>query len=175
DQPAAGDLVAITVGVAAAWDEANGRIYAARTQGTLEGADLVGLLQERLAAEEHGPLPEGVTVGVDNDVNLAASGEAVAGVARGENAFFYLSLGSGVGGAVMTEGNLYRGVVGFAGEIGYLPLRDRRGRPTDLEERVSTAALQAALRAAGCLDDPCEVLSRGPHGAAEEQVVAEFT
>ena len=174
DQPAAGELVALTVGVAAAWDDVNGRVYAARTQGTLEGVDLVGLLRERLAAAAPDPLQEGVTIEVDNDVNLAASGESVAGVASGEDDFFYLSLGSGVGGAVMANGTLYRGVVGFAGEIGYLQMRDRRGRPTDLEQRVSTAALQVALRAAGSVDDPCDVLSRDSHDAAEERVIAEF-
>lgn len=172
--PLAGELMALTIGVAAAWDEADRRVYAARTQSKLEGVDLAALLHERLVADDRVGVAAEVTVEVENDVNLAASGEAAAGVAQGEEDFFYLSLGSGVGGAVMVGGRLHRGVVGFAGEIGYLPLRDRHGRPTDLEERVSTGALERGLRDAGCEAEPLALLTDTHASPAASAVLAEF-
>lgn len=76
---------------------------------------------------------------VDNDVNLAALGEAWRGAGRGVGSFVTMSLGTGVGGAVVLDGHLVRGHHNAAGEIGYLPMsRDRR---TSLEDLVSGRAL----------------------------------
>ncbi|MDA8117187.1 MAG: ROK family protein [Actinomycetota bacterium] len=53
---------------------------------------------------------------IDNDVNCSA----VAAIHAGENAFVLVSLGTGVGGAIVREGRLERGAHGFAGEIGHM-------------------------------------------------------
>ena len=60
-----------------------------------------------------------VPVAVDNDANVAAFGERVAGAARGFNDFLLVTLGTGIGGAIMIDGSVYRGE-SFAGEWGHI-------------------------------------------------------
>jgi glucokinase len=59
-------------------------------------------------------------VTVDNDANCVIRGEAVAGVAQGESNLVGLTLGTGVGGAVILGGRVWRGVDGMAGELGHM-------------------------------------------------------
>jgi predicted NBD/HSP70 family sugar kinase len=73
----------------------------------LEGRAFGAELRERL----------GVTVTLDNDINLAAVGEHWAGVARGVDDFAFLSVGTGTGMGLVLGGELHRGNHGAAGEI----------------------------------------------------------
>ncbi len=57
---------------------------------------------------------------VDNDVNMMAQGELIAGAVRGAKHAVCLTLGTGLGGALIVDGRLYRGVGGAAGELGHL-------------------------------------------------------
>lgn len=57
---------------------------------------------------------------VDNDANVMATGELIHGAGRGYRHFICLTLGTGVGGSIVTEGNIWRGVHGLAGEIGHM-------------------------------------------------------
>jgi glucokinase-like ROK family protein len=63
---------------------------------------------------------------IENEANLAALGEYYFGVAQGVDNFIYLSSGIGLGGGIMINGNLFRGVHGYAGEIGHMQ-RDPQG------------------------------------------------
>jgi predicted NBD/HSP70 family sugar kinase len=58
----------------------------------------------------------------ENDVNMAAVGEHVHGVAQDSEDFVLLSVGTGVGTGVFVDGALRRGAGGLAGEIGFLRL-----------------------------------------------------
>jgi glucokinase len=72
---------------------------------------------------------------VDNDVNLAALGHAWKGDARGWTDFVVLSLGTGIGAAVVTDGRLLYGRTSAAGEVGYMVLDHAQlasPRPHDL-------------------------------------------
>jgi glucokinase-like ROK family protein len=60
-----------------------------------------------------------VPIFVDNEANLAALGERYFGVAQGSKDFVYLSIGVGLGGGIVLDGQLYRGIGGYAGEIGH--------------------------------------------------------
>lgn len=60
----------------------------------------------------------GVPAFVQNDVNAAAIGEAVFGAGRGHKDFACLTYGTGVGGAVFLNGQLYTGSSFSAGELG---------------------------------------------------------
>jgi glucokinase len=64
----------------------------------------------------------GLPVAVDNDGNAAAIGEAWAGAARDAANFVLLTLGTGVGGALVHEGRPIRGWSYRAGELGHMIL-----------------------------------------------------
>ena len=66
-------------------------------------------------------------VRVDRDTNAAALGEHRCGSARGTSNFVFITVSTGVGGAVMLDGRLIRGADGVAGEIGHICVE--RGGP----------------------------------------------
>ncbi len=57
-----------------------------------------------------------------NDAQAALLGEVHHGAARGEKNVLLLTLGTGVGGAAMVDGNLLRGAIGRAGHLGHISL-----------------------------------------------------
>jgi glucokinase len=59
-------------------------------------------------------------VEADNDARVAMAGEMFWGAARGRRNAFMLTLGTGVGGAVIAEGQLLRGTRGVAGHLGHV-------------------------------------------------------
>ena len=73
---------------------------------------------------------------VENDVKSAALGEYYYGAGKGYDSMFALTVGTGIGGALIIDGQIYRGASGQAGEIGYLPMGD-----SIFEKISSTTAL----------------------------------
>ncbi len=67
----------------------------------------------------------GLATFVDNDVNVMALGEMTFGAGKGYANAVCLTLGTGVGGAVIIEGSLYRGSGWVAGEIGHIQLNEK--------------------------------------------------
>jgi glucokinase len=63
----------------------------------------------------------GLPVTVDNDGNAAALAEARAGAGQQARMLVMLTLGTGVGGGIVTSGTLLTGGAGLAGELGHLP------------------------------------------------------
>lgn len=61
---------------------------------------------------------------VENDVNCAALGEWWKGAGQGSDALFCVTLGTGLGGALILNGTLWTGATYSAGEIGYLPMNN---------------------------------------------------
>lgn len=88
-----------------------------------------------------------VPCSVVNDVNAACLGEFWKGFAEGEQptSLICLTIGTGVGGAVMLNKQLYYGITDMAGEIGYLPVNGHHFQ--DLAS--TTALLQAASEVLG--------------------------
>jgi len=74
-------------------------------------------LAARLAAGLGGP-----PVFLDRDTVMAAIGEGLAGAARGARSFVYLTVSTGVGGAIVADGRMVRGVSNTAGELGHFPV-----------------------------------------------------
>ena len=64
----------------------------------------------------------GVPVCADNDARVALIGEVLWGAARGRRNVVMLTLGTGVGGAVMVDGVMLHGVNGAAGHLGHTPI-----------------------------------------------------
>jgi glucokinase len=94
---------------------------------------------------------------VDNDVNLAALGHGWKGAARGHADFVVLSLGTGIGGAIVADGRLLKGHRSGAGEIGFLVLSRellRAARPGGLGSFETLASgVGMAAQARHMLDD----------------------
>lgn len=87
----------------------------------------------------------GKPVFIDNDANCGALGEAWRGAGQGSNPVFYVTLGSGVGGGLAVNGEIFHGAKPGESEIGHVRL-DRSG--TILEHRCSGWAVDAKVRAA---------------------------
>jgi glucokinase len=83
-------------------------------------------LAARLAAGLGGP-----EVFLDRDTVMAAIGEATVGAAKGVRDFVYITVSTGVGGAIVSGGRMLRGATNTAGELGHFPVgfdRDVRCR-----------------------------------------------
>ncbi len=64
----------------------------------------------------------GLRVELENDANAAAYGEYHLGAGRNARDMFYMTIGHGIGGAIIFDGKLWTGASGFAGEIGHITL-----------------------------------------------------
>jgi glucokinase len=63
-----------------------------------------------------------VKIAVENDANIAALGEAKFGAGRELKNFMMITLGTGVGGGIILNDKIYRGVSGGAGEVGQVSI-----------------------------------------------------
>ncbi|HAM38488.1 MAG TPA: hypothetical protein DCP53_03720 [Elusimicrobia bacterium] len=63
-----------------------------------------------------------VKTAVDNDANCAAYGSYILDGKRKYKNLITLSLGTGIGGGIIINGNLYRGATGSAGELGHITI-----------------------------------------------------
>ncbi|MBN2167750.1 MAG: ROK family protein [Actinobacteria bacterium] len=92
--------------------------YISRRDGVLIESPNIAwrMVPLKMIAEEASGLP----AFLDNDANGAAAGERFAGIAKGVDDFVYITLGTGVGGGVYTDGSLLRGNRGVAAELGHI-------------------------------------------------------
>ena len=91
---------------------------------------------------------------IANDANCAVLGEWWTGAAKGYTDVVAVTLGTGVGGGIITGGRLLEGTKGFAGEIGHFPTHAGEkecicGMKGCFERYASTSAL---IREAGKID-----------------------
>ena len=90
------------------------RIVLSTHVGGWSDFDLPGFVQGLIAVR---PL-------MDNDANVGALGEGLYGAGRGFRPLFYMTLSTGIGGGILTSGEIvYRGADSYAGEIGHLTIR----------------------------------------------------
>ena len=83
-------------------------------------SDLPSVVREDLRASLSDST--GLPVTLDNDANAGAMGEYTAGAGRGSRNMFYVTIGTGIGGALILDGRLWRGASGFAGEFGHITI-----------------------------------------------------
>lgn len=88
----------------------------------------------------------GLPVHVENDVNAAALGEAWKGAGQGHRDLLCLTIGTGIGGAIVLDRKVYYGHGGSAAEFGHIRhVRDGRpctcGQNGCLEQYAATTAL----------------------------------
>ncbi len=89
----------------------------AERRGIALATSVAGLEGDTFAADLGRRL--GLSVTLENDVNLAALGEHWQGVARGVEDFLFLSIGTGMGAGLVLRGELHRGHNGAAGEVDF--------------------------------------------------------
>jgi glucokinase len=137
----------------------------------LEDAPVRDRMQERF----------GIPVGLENDANAAAIGEWRAGAGRGQDDLVMLTLGTGVGGGVVSRGKPFRGRNGGGAEFGHVVIV-HDGRPCQgvctgrghLEAYVSgTAATTAARAEFGPSADAHRLVRLGNEGDANAKLLLE--
>jgi glucokinase len=141
-------VAAIGVGMPGLVDFETGLVYGLTNVQGWSSIPLKKLLQEQT----------GLPVVVENDANCMGFGEWKCGAARGLKHVVFITLGTGVGGAIIANGQMIRGAFHSAGEIGQTSI-DYQGRPGHygnlgaLEDYIGnceiTAAAHAAYLAAG--------------------------
>ncbi|HID75320.1 MAG TPA: ROK family protein [Planctomycetaceae bacterium] len=115
----------------------------------------------------------GRPVVVANDSDSAGLAEARFGAGRGHRVIFYNNVGSGIGGALVIEGQLYRGGSGVASELGHLrPGLAATGPDQTVESIASGWAITAAARSrlSETVSHPFQALSEAGTPAEPEQI-----
>ena len=112
-----GPVDAVGVGAPGLVDR-DGVLHAAPNLPGIRHLAIKDLLEERLH----------LRVQVDNDATCAAWGERALGAARGLDEVVLVTLGTGIGGGLISTGRIQRGANRFAGEIGHMVV-DPSGPP----------------------------------------------
>jgi glucokinase len=135
------ELEAAGVGCAGLIDPRKGVLLAAPNLKSWENAPVKRIARRAL----------GVYTTIDNDATSAAYGEYRCGANRGCEHLVFLTLGTGVGGGIVSDGRLIRGAASFGGELGHITV-DRNGPVCRcgnrgcLEAFAGTYALQRRAR-----------------------------
>jgi glucokinase len=124
-----------------------GVIMGSNNLAVLEGFPMRDALQKRLDAP----------VILENDANAAAMGEKWIGAGRDVDDLVLLTLGTGIGGGIISDGKILHGFLGMAGEIGHITVVPN-GNPCGcgnhgcLEKHASATAIAALGRMIGLGD-----------------------
>jgi glucokinase len=100
----------------------------------------------------------GATVILENDANAAAIGEHWIGAGKGVSDLVLITLGTGIGGGIISDGKILRGYRGMAGEIGHITVVPN-GNPCGcggqgcVEKHASATAIAAMSKLLGLGDD----------------------
>lgn len=105
-----GEVIAIAAAVPGIVNSDEGIIYKAPNLGALDGFRISQALKDKL----------GLDCFLENDANAAAVGESWLGASKGFENSVCVTLGTGVGGGIIIDGKVLRGVDGTAAEIGHI-------------------------------------------------------
>ncbi|MFS8200379.1 ROK family protein [Streptomyces sp. CWNU-52B] len=135
------------VGVAAAV-----RGMVRRSDGLVRAAPYLGWQDEEFGEDLMRRLGLGLPVSVGNEASLGALAEHLRGAGTGCQDLVYLHGDIGIGGGVVTGGQLLHGDLGYGAEIGHMVVNPRNGRPCGcgargcLEAEAGERALLEAAR-----------------------------
>lgn len=104
------EIAGIGIGATGPVDRSAGAIQNPYTLPTWENVDIVSPLAGRYR----------VPVALENDADAAILGEYWCGAGAGVSPLFMLTIGTGIGSAMMIDGQLYRGAGGFHPEAGHM-------------------------------------------------------
>ena len=106
------DVEALAMSAPGKIDSVKGYTYTSGALGYFNNTDLKGILEGRI----------GIPVSIENDAKCAALAELWKGSLRGIDNSIVIVLGTGIGGAVIINGKLYRGKTFAAGEFSGIPV-----------------------------------------------------
>lgn len=139
--------------------EANGMLTTAGAVKCLTGVNLQNELEKRT----------GVPTTIENDANAAAIAEQWLGAAQGVHNYLSLVLGTGVGGALVINDQIYRGAHARSGEFGWMLLDEQHDELEDGSLNFQGATVIGLLRiynikAQTDLTDAREIFTRASNG-----------
>ncbi|MFE8702477.1 ROK family glucokinase [Cytobacillus sp. FJAT-54145] len=102
---------------------------------------------------------------IDNDANCAALGEMWKGAGDGAKDLVCVTLGTGVGGGVIANGNIVQGISGAAGEIGHITSVPEGGAPCNCGKK---GCLETVASATGIVRIATERVKNGSTGKLYE-------
>jgi glucokinase len=112
DAGGGGAVAALGIGVPGLVNPSTGRVVVSNDLPAIVRGDLKSDLGRAT----------GLPVLLENDANAGAFGEYVVGAGRGSRHMFYVTIGLGIGGALVLDGKLWKGATGFAGEFGHITI-----------------------------------------------------
>jgi glucokinase len=107
---------------------------------------------------------------VDNDANIAAIGEMWKGAGNGAKDLICVTLGTGVGGGIIANGQVVRGTNGAGGEIGHMTSIAEGGAPCNCGK---TGCLETIASATGIARIAKEKLAKGETTSVLQQIYKE--
>lgn len=157
------DLRAVGIGFGGPVDDSTRTVIKSHQIAGWDGFALADWVQEVV----------GLPAVLGNDADVAGLGEALHGAGKGLSTIFYITIGSGIGGGFILNGEIYRGLGRGAAEIGHL-----RVRPEDVSSTVEDHAsgwgmgrrYAQSLGSSGIVTVP-ELISRVDQGDASAQTV----
>jgi glucokinase len=115
--------------------------------GPVDDATHTVIKSHQIAGWDHFPLADwvgdvvGLPAVLGNDADVAGLAEALHGAGKGLSPIFYVTLGSGIGGGLIIDGEIYRGCGRGAAEIGHVRVEGASGGPVPLEQVASGWAI----------------------------------
>lgn len=119
----------------------------------------------------------GLPAALGNDADVAGLAEALFGAGRGLSPIFYITIGTGIGGGLIIDGEIFRGCGRGAAEIGHLRLPSLQGLVENLEDMASGWGMQkvlAELTAAIAPPTAVEIAQRAARHDATAREVVDF-
>ncbi|MBK9248251.1 MAG: ROK family protein [Ignavibacteria bacterium] len=112
----------------------------------------------RAYLQQNFPLP----IALDNDANVAALAEAEVGAGAQVSDFLFITLGTGVGGCIISGGTIFRGERGGAGEIGHVIIHETAIAPTG-KPSYRAGALEEYVGRLGIIELAKQYAQEFPH------------
>ena len=107
------DVASVGIASPGIVDDETGEVVYANNLG-LKHFPIIPLLRDMLEIKEYH---------IENDANAAAWGEAIAGAAKGSKSSVMITLGTGVGGGIVSDGKVFKGFNNAAGELGHIVIQ----------------------------------------------------
>ena len=132
------ELIGVGIGVPGFIDRKSGVIVGSANLPGFTGFPIRDTIQSHL----------GTTIILENDANAAALGEKWMGAGKNVDDLILITLGTGIGGGIVSGGRILRGFLGMAGEIGHMTIYPD-GNPCGcgncgcLEKHASASAIAA--------------------------------